>query len=285
MDYLLLMVTRKLLKVKTTYFRMMLGSMVGALGVCLLLLFPIEKTILQIVFSHVILTTSMVMVAYPMKTKRQLVKGVLLLYGSSYLLGGIYQTLFRYSNIGNIVQEVVLGSSTISTSIRVFFAFAVFSYFIVLMGLKILEQWKNSQEHIYEVCLYFGKKELLLKGFKDTGNHLKDPLSGKAVSIMQRESAANLLDQDTLKRLDEMNQYNWVGGKENESMFSQLRYIPYHSIGKKHGLLPALTIDGMKIHIGETEQMIKHPMIGICNEAVSSKGEYEIIINAGLIDD
>ena len=62
---------------------------------------------------------------------------------------------------------------------------------------------------------------------------------------------------------------------------SQVRYIPYHSIGKKEGVLLALKIDQMCIH-RENECWIKEPLIGVSEETISAEGEYKMILNPNL---
>ena len=66
----------------------------------------------------------------------------------------------------------------------------------------------------------------------------------------------------------------------------RLRYIPYHSIGKKEGVMHSVTLD--KMCIRNDKQWIAEPMVAICeNEMTADK--YKMIINpeilVGGIDD
>ena len=62
---------------------------------------------------------------------------------------------------------------------------------------------------------------------------------------------------------------------------SQVRYVPYHSIGKKEGVLIALAIDRMCVH-KENACWIQKPLIGVSEEMISAEGEYQMILNPNI---
>ena len=62
---------------------------------------------------------------------------------------------------------------------------------------------------------------------------------------------------------------------------AKLQYIPYHTVGKKAGVLPVLRIDKMCVK-KEKEYWIERPVIGICEEDISVGGGYQMILNPDL---
>ena len=82
-------------------------------------------------------------------------------------------------------------------------------------------------------------------------------MTGKAVSIIDKEVAETLFE-----------------GKLPE----RIRYISYHSIGRKNGVIPIVTIDRMCI-CGDEDEWIEAPMIGISESTLSSGKEYDMILN------
>ena len=110
------------------------------------------------------------------------------------------------------------------------------------------------------VELYLGSKKYQIKGMIDTGNGLRDPISGTPVSILDRHTARKLFGEEHLK---------------------DVRYIPYQSIGKKAGVLPAVQLERMCI-LKDTECWVEKPLIASSEETISKGGEYEMILNPNL---
>jgi stage II sporulation protein GA (sporulation sigma-E factor processing peptidase) len=284
MDYFLLLFVKRIFKSPTTHLRILIGSLIGALGMCILVVLPIKSIFLNLILGHIIINTCMVKVACNIKTGKQLLKGVISLYISAFLLGGVFQTMSYYTNIKGWIGEIMLGNGHTSMGVRAFLMFSVISYIMILICLKVYERLKNKISNIYEVRLYFDNREILLKGFNDTGNRLKDPLSGKPVSVIERDAVKALVSEEVLNRLDKMSQYSLEESSE-ESVFGNLHYIPFHSIGKESGLMPALTIDCMQVQAGEVLLNIQNPVIGVCGFKVSAKADYQMILNSMLIED
>ena len=91
----------------------------------------------------------------------------------------------------------------------------------------------------------------------DTGNTLRDKLTGKPVNIIESQTAEELF------------------GKE---IPEGIRYISYHTIGRKNAVMPVAVLDSLRI-AGENEKWVDKPMVGISEEKISSDGEYRMIIN------
>lgn len=86
---------------------------------------------------------------------------------------------------------------------------------------------------------YCGRKISVL-ALRDTGNTLRDPITGKPVLIAGPEVAHSLLGigADQLRRPVETVASGVIPG---------MRLVPYRSVGKPHGLLAALTLQNVQI--------------------------------------
>ena len=107
-----------------------------------------------------------------------------------------------------------------------------------------------------EVVVFFGERNCRLRALIDTGNTLKDTVSKDPVSVM---------DQASVKRLTE--------GKQPE----RFRYIPYHSIGKKEGVMPAFRMDKIQIIRDGYRINVEYPLVAVCEEELGSEN-YQMII-------
>lgn len=283
MDYLVLFTVKKLLKWQTTHLRLLFGSVLGAGFICILVLASPKSKIWWFLIFHLFTSISMVKVAFPIKGVKAIIKGVLSMYLSAFLMGGIWQVFSYYFNAQRKLDELLVGNTAISISFRRFLIMGTASYIVLLSGIKVYGYLKNKMAHIYEVTLLWKEKSIVVKGYYDTGNRLRDGMTGKPVSVIDQSILKDLLDEDTLKTLNRRITY-----EEEEDMKDtqgKIRYIPYQSVGKEKGLMVVLTMDGLLIQKGEQKVGISNPLIGISPFPISETKEYQLIINSELIDE
>lgn len=243
MDYALLLLTGQALRWKISPRKILFGSFTGAIGACGLLTLSGMRLIITILFGYMILSVLMIKIGFTVRSRRDLCRGVLCLYGITFLAGGIFQTLFS-----RITLPVVF--------------VGMLSILALTALMKGYQSMKYKAQSLYSVTLSFQKKSKTVQGLKDTGNQLREPVFGRPVSVVDLQAVKELLDRDT-----------------------KLFYIPYHSVGKAQGILPGLTLDSMSIRRESQIQRIEHPVIAISREPVSSKGEYQILLNPIIMDE
>ena len=185
----------------------------------------------------------MIRVGLKIKTIPSFVKALIMLYIGGFLLGGIMEYFGQYVRIGSL-----------------FFVVAIVSYYMVLGIWKFISYMQRWNQSRCNVDLYVNDKMFQVKALVDTGNSLRDPVSGQPVSVLQQRIAKKLLEEKAEKNF---------------------RYIPYKTIGKSEGVLPVFRIDRMCVQ-RDTDCWVDTPLIGICEEEISAEGEYEMILNPNL---
>lgn len=113
----------------------------------------------------------------------------------------------------------------------------------------------------FPVVLKVGNKTVSATGLMDTGNHLKEPISQKPVIIVEKE----LLKKEGICLLE-----------------NNFYAIPYHSIGNKAGIMRGFIAEEITIGTEQDSRKLQQVMIGICEEKLSRKGEYSLILNPML---
>ena len=244
MDYLLLLLLKKMLKCTATHGRLLLGATVGALFSCLIIILPIPYTVIKLLLFHGVVNIFMIQTGLKIKKGKELIKACALLYVGGFLLGGIMQALHQYVSKGSL-----------------FFAIAAFGYYLASKLWDVIVSIQKMNRTRCEVELFWGEKTFQMRGLIDTGNGLKDPISHKPVSIIDKAVAKAFL---------------------GEMKMTKVRYVPFHSIGKGEGVLLAVEIDKMCIHY-EQEIWIERPLLGVSEEKISSEGEYQMILNPNLL--
>lgn len=244
MDYILLAIVRKMMKCSCSFHRIVLGAMVGALLTCLIVACPIPYASVKFILFHGFVNVAMIITGLGIKEIREVIKACLLLYASGFLVGGVFQFFRQYLRSGSF-----------------FFVLAVLSYYVVSGIWNLFAYLFRQDQYRCRVILYKDGRQYQTQALIDTGNCLKDELTGKPVCITDRRVINKLCDC-----------------KNTEKM----RYIPYHSIGKSGGVMPLVTLDGMYVRKKNT-QWIEKPLMAVCEEGVSAKDRYEVILNPDIL--
>lgn len=243
MDFILLAVVRKMLGNNEAYWRVCLGALFGALLTCLAVALPVPYASVKLILLHGL--ANIVMVKTGLKTQgfKELFRAWILLYISGFLLGGVFGFLKQYVRLGSL-----------------FLALAVASYYIVSGIWSLVVYLGRQSRYRCQVVLQVGAKRVIVQALIDTGNCLKDDITGKPVSI---------IDKNVIKKL-------W-----GENDIAGIRYISYHSIGKAEGVMPLVTLDGMYVCRKEKE-WIERPLAAICEEDMTAD-RYEMILNPDVL--
>lgn len=244
MDSLVLLIVRKILGRNATLKRILAGSAVGAFMTCLVVALPFGGSILKFFLFHLFVASLMIVVGLGAADVRGFVESYIVLYISSFLLGGVFQWLSQYVRYMSI-----------------FFAFAVVSYFIVMAIWRYIVYLRRIDEFQCRVTFYLDGEEYSWRALIDSGNSLTDPDTGKPVCILEQSVIEPLLKRRGL------------------AMFS---FVPYSSIGNTNGELPTVQLGRICIH-RSTEKWVDNPIIGICSQKLSSDGKYQMILNPDML--
>lgn len=243
MDYILLAVIRKLSGYRVSHGRICLGAMSGAFLTCLIVALPIPYASVKFILFHGLANVVMIKAGLGIKGMRELAKTLILLYISGFLTGGVFQFFGQYVRVGSV-----------------FFVLAVISYSMVSGILRLIVYLTGQNEYRCQVILFKGKKSRRVDALIDTGNSLRDTVTGKPVSIIDKKAAEKLWEEDDM---------------------TGIRYIPYHSIGKAEGVMPLITLDGMYVCRKEKE-WIERPLAAVCEEDMTAD-RYEMILNPDVL--
>lgn len=124
----------------------------------------------------------------------------------------------------------------------------------------ILGFWGKTVGTVYlPVELSYGEKCMQITALQDTGNMLRDPVTGQSVLIVGRDVAQELtsLTAEQLKKPLETMSSGALPG---------LRLIPYHAIGNHSGMLLALRIPEVKIGNRKGSRIVAFAPDGLCTD-------------------
>jgi len=243
MDYLVLLTERSVLKCTATHFDILMGAFTGALGSCIVICIPAPSAIKLVCF-YALVSAGMIRTGLNIKETRAFVRAWILLYFISFLYGGVLTWLrnftYRHFRIGIL-----------------FVAALIVSYHLVRAGLMFLERFWKMKNSCVEATLYLGDKQIRVKAVIDSGNSLKDMLTGRPVHIISRKAIEKLTDKEKIQKV---------------------RYIPYHTIQSGENLLPVITIEKICLHL-DSEKVINQPLLGISGQQQFGNGTFEMILH------
>lgn len=106
----------------------------------------------------------------------------------------------------------------------------------------------GGQEYV-PVTVSYGDKELKVLALKDTGNTLRDPVSGEPVLVLSADAAAKLtgLTRQQIAAPLETVASGTVSG---------LRLIPYRAVGQGSGMMIAMRFENVKIGSRQQKALI-----------------------------
>lgn len=244
MDYILLLVMRKILKCSATHGRVCIGALIGSGFTCLIIIFPIPYAVIKFMLFHGLVNITMLKVGLNIGWNRMFLRAYLLLYICGFLVGGVFEYLNQYLRMGSL-----------------FFVLAIASYYIVLGIWNFIGYIMRIKNNKCQATLYKDGKECVVEALIDTGNCLRDDITGKPVSVV---------DQSIVQQLC------------NEDYPTGFRYIAYHSIGKEEGIMPVFPLDGIRINQDE-EKWIEKPLVAISEKCIAEDGTYKMIMNPEIL--
>lgn len=127
---------------------------------------------------------------------------------------------------------------------------------LIFMEMSHLILRRKSCELCKVELIGMGSK-VKVTGLIDSGNGLVEPISGQPVCVLDKRLFDSL----------------WRTGKPGG-----FRVIPYHSVGKKSGILYGYLIPEIKIEWNGMMRSCKNIYVGVSKEAVAKEGGYGMIV-------
>ena len=177
-DFILLMTVSIILKRNVSINRLLIGSFIG--GLSILFLF-INISSIELFIYKILISILLCLVTFKYVSIKYTLINLGYLYMTSIVLGGFLYLLnleFSLKHIGLIF---------INKGISINFIFLIIiSPVILYIYIKQSKSLKYNYNNYYSVKIIINKKEYNYIGYMDTGNILKDNLTGKPVILIDK---------------------------------------------------------------------------------------------------
>lgn len=279
MNYIILFSTAYIIKLKIKHIRLIMSSLVGAIYAILAYanIMPIYTNLVV----KIILSICMIYIAYKPKHIKGLLKELIVFYLISFALGGCAFALLYIVRPQDIFMKngVYIGTYPLKIALLG----GITGFIITYISFKIVKSRVTKNEIIYKIVVKFEEKQLETMVMLDTGNMLRDPISGESVILLEKQKLCEILPNSLLENME-----NILGGEfgtnQSEQYKTKLRIIPFTSVGKQNGMMIGIKADEVKV-ITDVDEIIKKDVI-ICmyEKSFSKSGKYFGLIGLDMLE-
>lgn len=266
MDYILLRIVGIIFRYKGSRKRCLAAAGLGALFSCVMICIEREQSLLTAILLHGVCAAGMLKLGYKIRKGSLLVKTVILLYLTAFLIGGFWQVLSADRRI----------------TFRFFLLSAACTYFGISTVICSMDTIRTRTKNIYPITLSYQGKVRSAYGFYDTGNLLQDPISGEPVSIMKSEVLETILSGELIYRLKHL-QENPGELKSTELAGLRPHFLPYQTVEKREGIMLAVTLEDLCIHTPREVVHVSRPVFALSFEPSTLENEYKVLLNSRLL--
>ncbi|RCX15495.1 stage II sporulation protein GA (sporulation sigma-E factor processing peptidase) [Anaerobacterium chartisolvens] len=283
MNFLILLVTAKFSKSPASSLRLLAASLIGAVYVVVLILFPGIKayytTTAKIVLSFLIIA-----VAFSPKKLSAFFKILSIFYVSTFMFAGAAFAFLYVNQSGGFVKNGIVYVFWQSKWTLLFLS-------IITLGIVLRVFWEVIQYRfirdklLVPVKIAFESKFIDMAALIDTGNSLYDPLTNTPVMVVEFKAIKEILPGDIKSIFEDAkeNDLNCVTSIVSNSSWSpRFRLIPFTSLGKENGMLIGFKPDYIEVGENEEKKGVNDVIVGIYNRALSKNERYKALLNPVL---
>ena len=286
-NYLILLVTSRFSKNKTSSLRLFLGSVAGTAYLVLMILLP-DTQVYATLFSKFLLSVAMVAMAFNFRKISAFMKTLALFYATTFIFAGAAFALMFFSKDWGIVRNGLL--ITPLTFIDAKLTELLLAVAVALIIFRVV--WDTVQSKfvkeklLVDISIAVENKSIELSALVDTGNSLHDPLTNLPVVVVEFSAIRDLLPDD-IKSIFERNCENDLDSVtatiSSSDWFSRFRLIPFKSLGRENGMMIGFRPDYIEIGADDGKKDIRDVIVGIYNRTLSANDQYRALMNPELI--
>ena len=289
MDFLMLSLLSTIFGYHGTIIKRVLASVIGSLLACIsFILWPHQRGIGQMMVSFII-SAIMLLIVYENYDLRGFFKRFFCLYLIVYGFGGALTWILKETKGGYYLLLLMRTTSIRNLYFKSFLLISIGVFCLLFLLFGIGSMAKEEQQFLYPVTIVIGEKTVHTMGLLDTGNRLREPRTNKAVLVVEFECIHQALQKEValwiaryFAMINEGKNQNGEedGGKGTETP-KEIVWIPFSSVGKKAGKLPAILCDHIMI---AKKPMIakKEVFLAITNQRLSPTREYSLLLHTDL---
>lgn len=246
MDAAMLLLVLSLMKKQLVMRRILFAATCGATVTTFLLVFRIPS---GLHYAAITLLLGLWLMRISMKEKnlQDMILGTVYFYTLAFVFTKLFQTgmlWWRNTSHGMIIALFSIAIMAVAT------------------GYMLYQKKTNESEQVYKVDILEQGKRIEVQALFDTGNALREPFSGKPVSVIEKEQVKEIWEEKTPEKY---------------------RLIPFHSIGKEHGVMRGMEVEEIIIWKGDRKIILHKAVIALYEGKLSRDDRFQMILHQGSL--
>ncbi|MDR0978672.1 MAG: sigma-E processing peptidase SpoIIGA [Lachnospiraceae bacterium] len=274
---IILLATALVVKTKVKIVQILISSILGSVYavVVYLSIAPIFSNVIL----KILLSVCMVQIAYSVKNLKQLAKILLIFYLTSFTFGGVALALLYFVKPENVFSSngVLIGAYPVKIAMLA----GIVGFAVIIVAFKNIKGRLTKKDMLCEITIVYKEKMKKVKAMIDTGNLLKEPITGNKVIIVEKEELYEILPEQVLENVQGI--INGENNIQEDEYATRFRVIPFKSLGKENGILLGFKIETLKIEYLEEEKEITNVIVGIYNGKLSKGSKYNALVGLEII--
>lgn len=256
-DYLLLKVSLKLSRTKTSVFRLLSASALGTVVAVIMPLLKLDFAFLAII--KVTLAVLMIVISGKFNDFNQALKTFCFFIAFTALGGGAIIAAFNFAKIDYEAYFTVNYQSFMPVGISVLIIYALTK--ITHKLTNDLLKSRDIRPFVRKCEIICGKKKYKINGYIDSGNRLFDYRSGLPVIILSKRAGDVLISKNMLKKYGESFNFSTVSG---------------------HGEMQLYVVDKLAVYGSVTKKIYNNVLIGRGFSNFENDGDYDLLLSPSL---
>lgn len=275
---IILLATALINKNPISIIKILLSSLIGSIYAVLVYLSILE--IFSNIILKILLSICMVHVAYNPKNVKVLIKEIILFYLTSFTFGGVAFALLYFVK----PQEILIKNGLLigTYPIKIVLTGVILGFIIITVAFKNFKKRLLNKDMFCNITINFDEKYKTVKAMIDTGNLLKEPITGIPVVVIEKSELLDIFPKEILENVE-----NIITGKKNieiDKYLSRFRVIPFTSLGKENGMLLGFKIDTLQIDYDEQESNIEGAIVGIYDKKLTKTNTYHALVGLDILN-
>lgn len=270
--YVILVATRIFCKIPTNKWGVAIASLLG--GISSLIIFLNEINVVLSVLYKVVTAIVITTIAFLPDNLKKFLKIYISFFGISFVFAGVMYAVEITFNPENIL--FINGTVYFDMSIT-YLVGSILVIYGVFLGCNYFLQKNIVSNEIYNVKIFFRKSCADIRGVVDTGNSLKDGVSGRMVFVAYSGALTSLFTDEEMNYFKSKDYINIP-----ESLETKVHLIPCKTVNGK-SLLPTIIPEKIEIICKNKITQTDFVAVAISHERLSD-GEYETLLCKEIFD-
>lgn len=265
-SYVLLFLTKKICLINTKLYRILLSCVFSSLISLLLPLLHFSSIFM--LFIKVLIGLLCVVIAFSAKTIKKLLKFFLVYLALTFGFGGVVYAFISIIKL-DLNSVTFLNTPFVIAFVGIYVLLVMFILSVVKL-IKVLNKHSKVTKFLYKAKLTINNKTYLTNAFLDSGNRLKDSISGEGISIVTFTFLSKFLTSETMLKLAQKN-------LDNLSL-KDAHLVEFSSVGASKQQMLVFSANLLELELEGQAKTFCSPKLGVVFKQFSDNVDYDILL-------